>query len=806
MGCCKSKKPQYKESDLLPAFHQELENYLEAWYELDPKMLGCGAYAKVYRATNIRSGSIVAVKRIDKDMSRREMLDAEIAIMRRFARHDNIVTFFTYFETDTEVQLVLEFMAGGELFDALVEKGPYGEADAVHYLSGVGSALEYLHQNNVAHRDLKPENLLLTEHSRSDKFLGKVKLSDFGLSTILEPNERMKSACGTWAYCAPEVLRVRQTLRGAYDVQCDMWSVGVILFVLLSGYHPFDRNGQNDEARMMELICSGAIDFEFQEWANASSAVKELLFALMEPDPVTRLSAKQLLQHPWMCGSIGYGHQYSNTHDELAIFKTRMRQKKLKAGLTAVRATCAFANIDQTMQCPPKLTLPVQTPAVGEKSRQDLVIRIFTMLDENGNGWLGERELLRFAKLMWHSGSDLEWKREFNALCAHCGWDTKAGVNLFTFKVLLETQESDFFCSDDTLRSLVPRLAQVKEATTRTNSADQFQAEEAITNARSGEQAEQKERKTKKKTHAEKRDRKPNKESTGGKKVDNEMDLRVAASTSTDRACRQDGDNQSTERHPPKASKKSKPKPTSRQDKHTESIVINQASVVSSGVPEGEVVSPAVDSPMKESVRLLTVPLPAQSFAVAPTRSLDSSDSSTDVRNFTTESFSLVQPREAKQSQSSQPKSPREASGRDTLKLPKGPRNTGPRPSSPREDSEKTRSRKPREKRDIRSRSQPPKDNPETLEGTPIRNKNTRNNATRSKSVNRDGDIRSHKDQRSRDDLGERPTQSPRSSPRGQSSRVGNDSERPVRSPPGPGPPKEKDSRKPEPADGTLVS
>eukprot|EP00427_Karlodinium_veneficum_P054155 CAMPEP_0169416506 /NCGR_PEP_ID=MMETSP1017-20121227/63159_1 /TAXON_ID=342587 /ORGANISM="Karlodinium micrum, Strain CCMP2283" /LENGTH=164 /DNA_ID=CAMNT_0009524459 /DNA_START=33 /DNA_END=523 /DNA_ORIENTATION=+ len=156
MGCCAKKQMDVEEQENGSTGSQDrLEKN-------DSKVLGSGSYAKVYRARENKTGKVVAVKRIDKAHSRRELLDAEIMIMQRFSRHKNIVGLFGVYETEEEVQLVIEFMAGGELFDALDSNGPYTEECAARHLRDIASALEYLHGNRVAHRDLKPENLLLS--------------------------------------------------------------------------------------------------------------------------------------------------------------------------------------------------------------------------------------------------------------------------------------------------------------------------------------------------------------------------------------------------------------------------------------------------------------------------------------------------------------------------------------------------------------------------------------------------------------------------------------------------------------------
>lgn len=313
---------------------------LETDYDVVPKKLGSGQYAEVYKATNKKTKMEVAVKKIDRAHSNEQNLRTEIDILRQFGVHRNIVELYDVYETPEELQLVIELMKGGELFDALVTNGPYEEKDATKHMKAIGGALHFLHTNNVVHRDLKPENLLLTSKNPQEAVL---KIGDFGLSKIVKEDEMMKTACGTWAYCAPEVLRCRRDRKGTggYGSQCDMYSVGVILFVILAGYHPFDPEGRNSDRKMQDLILKNQWDFNDPAWAEVSNSAKELVKKLIEPDPEKRLSAEQMLKHPWVRGSVLMG-KLSNTIDkDVNKYQQRMRQK-FKGTQTAVFAAMSF--------------------------------------------------------------------------------------------------------------------------------------------------------------------------------------------------------------------------------------------------------------------------------------------------------------------------------------------------------------------------------------------------------------------------------------------------------------------------------
>lgn len=498
-----------------PSGDTKIRQNLEKSYKLDSKLLGSGSYAKVYRAKEIKTGKMVAVKRISKAKSKREYLDVEIAIMRQFGTHKHIVTLFACYETETEVQLVIEYMSGGELFEVLNQNGPYGEADAAHHLKAIGSALSFLHGNNVAHRDLKPENLLL---SGKPPALGVLKLSDFGLAKVLKENELMHKACGTWAYCAPEVLQIRKSGSGQYGVKCDMFSVGVLMFVILAGYHPFDADGRNTDKQMQELILAGTWDFDDDAWEQVSEEAKDLIRSLLALDPSRRFSAVQMLKHSWTAGITPYGSLSMKIDTDLSQYTLRMKQKNLKAGLISTQAvtrlvlghgrkTMDAAKVEEdkidaekraearrrwkiiqkahksgefVKQACATLSNPQgKTPGLGaavkaahhrflrfqatpnrvDEMRQTRVTQLFRALDVDRNGWLNESELFRFAKHMGFPGDKVKWNTEYVKLCVECNWDNEAGIDDTTFELLVNTKECNFYHTNHMLDDILEQLA-----------------------------------------------------------------------------------------------------------------------------------------------------------------------------------------------------------------------------------------------------------------------------------------------------------------------------------------------------------
>ncbi|PWA37846.1 calcium/calmodulin-dependent/calcium-dependent protein kinase [Artemisia annua] len=209
-------------------------NSLFGKYEIG-KLLGCGAFAKVYHARDIATGQSLAVKvfnkqKITSNTSLMSNIEREIDIMRRL-RHPNIVKLYEVLATKTKIYFVMELVKGGELF-AKVAKTRLSESQSRKYFQQLISAIEYCHSRGVYHRDLKPENLLIDEN-------GNLKVSDFGLSAVtaqIKDDGLLHTLCGTPAYVAPEIL----TKRGYNGSKADLWSCGVILFVLTAGYLPFN--------------------------------------------------------------------------------------------------------------------------------------------------------------------------------------------------------------------------------------------------------------------------------------------------------------------------------------------------------------------------------------------------------------------------------------------------------------------------------------------------------------------------------------------------------------------------------------
>ncbi|KAH0459572.1 hypothetical protein IEQ34_012386 [Dendrobium chrysotoxum] len=256
-------------------------------YEMG-RLLGQGTFAKVYHGRDLRSGESVAIKVVSKDHIRREsclsaQIQREISIMS-LVGHPNVVELKEVMATRSRIFVVMEFVRGGELF-SVVARGRLPEVLARRYFRQLISAVDFCHSRGVSHRDLKPENLLLD-------ISGNLKVSDFGLSALpdqLRHDGLLHTQCGTPAYVAPEVLRSR-----GYDGdRADIWSCGVILFVLLAGFLPFQHENL---MRMYSKVFRA--DYQIPPWFSPDA--RRLISRLLIADPKTRISIPEILRHSWL--------------------------------------------------------------------------------------------------------------------------------------------------------------------------------------------------------------------------------------------------------------------------------------------------------------------------------------------------------------------------------------------------------------------------------------------------------------------------------------------------------------------------
>jgi calcium/calmodulin-dependent protein kinase I len=283
------------------------------------RTLGKGSFATVRLATCKVDDCQYAVKMITKkSLSEKDKLSlaSEVQIVMSIS-HPNIVQVVEIFSNQKHVNIVMECMIGGELFDRIVKKSFYSEQEAKAALIHIVTGIQYCHERNIAHRDLKPENLLY-QNGSDDSIL---KLADFGLARILGPDEMLHNVCGTPGYVAPEILAPTPF----YGIAVDMWSIGVILYILLCGYPPFY---DDDNQRLFQKIRRCQYEFDEKFWGKISEEAKELVQGLLVLEPNERLTASQVLAHRWCASGVGGQENLVMTIPNLQHYNAARRMKK----------------------------------------------------------------------------------------------------------------------------------------------------------------------------------------------------------------------------------------------------------------------------------------------------------------------------------------------------------------------------------------------------------------------------------------------------------------------------------------------
>jgi serine/threonine protein kinase len=246
-------------------------------------------FSTVYQCRHLATNEMLAVKVIEKsslDDQESDAMHNEIAILK-LVNHPNITRLREMFETRTHLYIVMRLVRGGDLFNRIKARKCFKEAVTREVIWSLFSAVKYLHARGIVHRDIKPENILCLDADDDSKII----ISDFGLSKFATPKELMKVACGTLCYVAPEVLKC-----SGYGFSVDIWSIGVIMYLLLRGRLPFDGKTKDE---IIDRTLTAPLDFSHAHWSTVSDEAKELLRMLLTKDPALRCSEATARAHPW---------------------------------------------------------------------------------------------------------------------------------------------------------------------------------------------------------------------------------------------------------------------------------------------------------------------------------------------------------------------------------------------------------------------------------------------------------------------------------------------------------------------------
>lgn len=258
------------------------------------EMIGTGTFGKVYKAMNLQTKRLRAIKLVKKHVIR--LQDDEKKFLKEIEvlinlDHPNIIKVFEYFEDEKNYYVVEEYAEGGELYEQLSLLESFSENLAKAIMKQIMSAIIYLHKKMIMHRDLKPENILFESRNRISESTLNIKLADFGSANYFNPLEHYTLKVGTPYYIAPEVLKKK------YDFKCDIWSCGIIFYIMLCGYPPFDGNSDEE---IMNNILTQDLTFDGNGWDNVSTQAKDLIKKMLVKDPNCRPSAEEVMNHAFL--------------------------------------------------------------------------------------------------------------------------------------------------------------------------------------------------------------------------------------------------------------------------------------------------------------------------------------------------------------------------------------------------------------------------------------------------------------------------------------------------------------------------
>ena len=331
------------------------------------KTLGSGSFGTVYLVKHKqlhRYFAMKAIKKTSKSKVDEEGLMNEINILRKMD-HPNILKITDFYSQKNEYDIITEYCQEGELFNEIKQYAPFNETITGHYMKQILTAVCYCHGMNIVHRDLKPENILIVKRAKNG--CHPIKIIDFGTAKVFSKEKSEHLLIGSAYYIAPEVLSRN------YTEKCDIWSCGVIMYILLTGRPPFFGN---TDSEIMYRIKSGKYDLSKYPWSVVSKEAKDLIKALLQPNPNMRLSAEQALKHPW------FSSKKVKALDKLNNL-SKNRTQKLVENLTKYKS-------DNILRC---AVIAYLVHNNTQLSQAHDAIKLFNQIDENGDGKITREEL-----------------------------------------------------------------------------------------------------------------------------------------------------------------------------------------------------------------------------------------------------------------------------------------------------------------------------------------------------------------------------------------------------------------------------
>ena len=333
--------------------------------------IGKGGFGRVYKvrhklSNQYRAMKIIKIKSSEKQTTNSKDTIKQINILKTLD-HPNIIKIYEFYSTEKYIYIINELCTGGELFNRIVEVKYFSESTACFIMRQLLSAVAYCHEKGVIHRDLKPENILIENSEDKNKEYFNIKIIDFGTCEILK-NKKLTEKIGTSFYIAPEVLK------NGYNEKCDLWSCGVILYILLFGSPPF--YGKNEKETFQKIL-DGNVSFKHKLWSKISEEAKNLVTKLLEVDPNKRLSAAQALEHVWFKKNIN-----------LDLLKETKNPESIGMFMKNITEFCAEQKLQQA-------TLAFLVHNFAPKEELNELKKIFFAFDKNGDGKLSKEEFIK---------------------------------------------------------------------------------------------------------------------------------------------------------------------------------------------------------------------------------------------------------------------------------------------------------------------------------------------------------------------------------------------------------------------------
>ena len=336
---------------------------------IEMKKIGEGTYGKVVKVQHKITKVFRAMKIINKNKmslgnEEEDTLINEINIVKSLD-HPNIMKVYEFFQKDDYLYIISELLSGGELLQKINENNQLSEDVSAFIMKQIFSAVDFCHQKGITHRDLKPENILIESKEEANKEFFTIKIIDFGTSGQIKKGELLNEYVGTPLYIAPEIINNKK-----YNEKCDLWSCGVIMYIMLSGQPPF--KGENEE-EIYQAIKNGKFNFDDEKWDEISNEAKDLIKNLLMKDINKRYSAKEALNHPWIIN-----HRRNKIIDKKKLNEVVFNLKNYSAKLKLQQLTLAYIvhNLIPKEDC-------------------EFLKEVFIIFDESGSGKLTKEQLIK---------------------------------------------------------------------------------------------------------------------------------------------------------------------------------------------------------------------------------------------------------------------------------------------------------------------------------------------------------------------------------------------------------------------------